>query len=72
VDGIGNNSAPANGDRQILNADAVGAAPRFLLRLDNDSVGIAVQESFLGRIQIEDVLFGPFDLDPAAGIPSAA
>ena len=72
MNGIGSNRTPPNGRTSVLDADTVGTAPRFLFWLNDDSVRVGLDEGFLGRVQIEDVLFGPFDLDAAAGIPGAA
>jgi len=72
VDRIGCNGAQAHGCGGILDAHRIKTAPRFPFCLDDDSVRVSLEESFLGRVQIEDVLFGPFDLDAAAGIPGAA
>jgi len=69
VDGIRGNSAPPERSSFALEY-AKDIAPDVHIWLGNETIRISSEEYSRGRLQLSDVLFGPFDLDPSTGYPA--
>ena len=50
--------------RLIRDFDLVDQISRMRLVINNGSVGLGVSEPFVSGLEIMEVMFGPFDLNP--------
>jgi hypothetical protein len=65
------NNGPHSRGRVGANLQSKGDLPRLRLVLTDNAIGVSLEEGSVGRYKLVDVVFGPFDLDPATGGPIA-
>src|SRR5687767_12753465 len=68
VDSISGHRAPSQ-RRLHRDAGEYNQLPRLRIVLSDDRISVALKKGGDLGVEIDDVLFGPFDLDPAAGGP---